>query len=140
MELKGARVEVVGDNDYRIIFDHDALKDIDIALSKLPEERKAGAERAFIVAPITTCMAGSINYMLRANEVKVNGISALSSVHMDKNEKDEVVVDGINIEVIVDVPEEDTDALEHCISMFEKGCLATRSMKRGIKVNYSIVK
>ena len=140
MELKGARVDVVGENDYRIIFDHDALQDMDIALSKLPEERRAGAARAFLAASATTCMAGAVNYMLRARDVKVNGISASSSVHMGKNEKGTVVVDSINIEVIVDVPEEGTDVLEHCISLLENGCLVTRSLKRGIKVNHSIIK
>lgn len=33
MEMKGAKLKLIGENDYRLIFDHDAINDIDVELS-----------------------------------------------------------------------------------------------------------
>ena len=138
MEMKGAKIKLIGDYDFRLIFDHDALNDIDVELSKIPEDRRAGVARSFLAASATYCMAGSINYMLRARGVDVNGISASSSVEMGKNDRGKSFVEGLNLEIQVDIPDESRDVLDHCVKLLEDGCLVTRSLKKGIHVNHTI--
>ena len=138
MEMKGAKLKLIGENDYRLIFDHDALNDIDVELSKIPEEKRLGVARALLAASNTYCMAGSINYMLRARGVKTKGISATSSVRMGKEDKGKSCVEGLNIEIQVGIPDESRDVFDHCVSILKDGCLVTRSLKRGIKVNHTI--
>ncbi len=138
MEMKGAKLELIGENDYRFIFDHDALNDIDVELSKIPEDRRAGVARSLLAASATYCMAGSINYMLRAWGVDVNSISATSIVEMGKDDKGKSFVEGLNLEIHVDIPDESRDVLDHCISILRDGCLVTRSLKKGIHVNHNI--
>ncbi len=138
MEMKGAKLELIGDNDYRFIFDHDALNEIDVELSKIPKDKRAGVARSFLAASATYCMAGSINNMLKARGVDVNGISATSSVIMGKDDKGKSFVEGLNLKIHVDIPDESRDVLDHCVSILKDGCLVTRSLKKGIHVDHSI--
>ncbi len=138
MEMKGAKLELIRDNDYRFIFDHDALNEIDVELSKIPKDKRAGVARSFLAASATYCMAGSINDMLKARGVDVNGISATSSVIMGKDDKGKSFVEGLNLKIHVDIPDESRDVLDHCVSILKDGCLVTRSLKKGIHVDHSI--
>ena len=65
MEMKGAKLELTGDYDFRFIFDHDALNDIDVELSKIPDDKRAGVARSFLAASATYCMSGALYYMLK---------------------------------------------------------------------------
>ena len=136
--MKGAKLKLIGENDYRLIFDHDALTDIDVELSKIPEDRRFGVARSLLAASATYCMSGAINYMLRARGVDVTGISAASSVKMGKDDKGKSFVEGLDLEIHVDVPDESKDVLDHCISILKDGCLVTKSLKKGIQVKHSI--
>lgn len=138
MEMKGARLKLIGENDYRLIFDHEALNDIDVELSKIPKEKRLGVARALLAASNTYCMAGSINYMLRARGVKTKGISATSVVRMGSDDKGKSCVEGLDIKIQVVIPDESREVFDHCVSILKDGCLVTRSLKRGIKVNHTI--
>jgi organic hydroperoxide reductase OsmC/OhrA len=139
MEMKGAKLKLIGENDYRLIFDHDALNDIDVELSRIPKEKRMGVARALLAASNTYCMAGSINYMLRARGVKTNGISATSCVRMGKDDKGRSCVEGLDIEIQVDIPNEGRDVFNRCVDILKDGCLVTRSLKKGIKVQHTII-
>ena len=138
MEMKGAKLKLIGENDYKLIFDHDAINDIDVELSKIPKEKRLGVARALLAASNTYCMAGSINYMLRARGVKTKGISATSNVRMGKDDKGKSCVEGLDIKIQAVIPEESRDVFDHCVSILKDGCLVTRSLKKGIKVQHTI--
>ncbi len=138
MEMKGAKIKLIGDYDFRLIFDHDALNDIDVKLSKIPEDKRAGAARSILAASATYCMSGFLYQMLRARGVDVNGISATSSVKMGKDDKGKSWVEGLNLDILVDISDESRDVLDHCVKLLEDGCLVTRSLKKGIHVNHTI--
>lgn len=138
MEMKGTKLELTGDYDFRFIFDHDVLNDIDVELSKIPEDKREGVARSFLAASAMYCMSGALYYMLRARGVDVNGISATSSVKMGKDDKGKSWVEGLNLDIHADIPDESRDVLDHCVSLLKDGCLVTRSLKKGIRVNHTI--
>jgi uncharacterized OsmC-like protein len=138
MEMKGVKLELIGDYDFRFIFDHDALTDFDVELSKIPENKRAGVARSFLAASGTYCMSGVLYQMLRARGVDVNGISATSSVKMGKDDEGKSWVEGLNLDILVDISDESRDVLDHCVKLLENGCLVTRSLKKGIHVNHTI--
>jgi osmotically inducible protein OsmC len=138
MEIKGAKIKLIGENDFRFIFHHDALNDIEVVLSKIPKDKRAGVARSLLAASATYCLAGSINYMLKARGVDVKGIDASSTVDMGKDDKGKSVVEGLNLEVHVDLPDEKRDMLDHCVKILKDGCLVTRSLKKGIHVKHNI--
>ncbi len=138
MEMKGAKIKLIGDYDFRLIFDHDALNDIDVELSRIPEDKRAGAARSILAASAIYCMSGFLYQMLRARGVDVNGISATSSVQMGKDDKDKNFVEGLNLEIHVDIPDESRDVYDRCVNILKDGCIVTRSLKKGIHVNHTI--
>jgi len=138
MEMKGAKLELSGDYDFKFIFDHDALNDFDVELSKIPDDKRAGVARSLLAASATYCMSGFLCYMLRTRGVDVNGISSTSSVKMGKDDKGKSFVEGLNLEIHVDIPDESRDVLDHCVNILKDGCIVTRSLKKGIHVNHTI--
>ena len=134
----GVKFELMGDSDFRIHFDHDALSDIDVELSKLPKDKWHGVARSILASSAIYCMAGATYLMLKARGVEARSVTASSSVQMGKDESGKTVVEGLNLEVDVDIPDENKDVLDHCVGILEGGCIITRSLKRGIKVKHSI--
>jgi uncharacterized OsmC-like protein len=135
MEIKGPKIELIGENDYRIIFNHEALSNIDLELSKIPEDERAGVARSFLAASALYCMVSSVNTALRVRGVDVNHISASSSIETGKL-KGRSYVEGLDLDIQVDVPDESRAVLDHSIRILEDGCLVTRSLERGINVNH----
>jgi organic hydroperoxide reductase OsmC/OhrA len=138
MEMIGAKIKLIGDYEFRLSFDHDALTDIEVKIPKTLEDKSVGVARTFLAASGTYCMSGALYSLLRARGVDVNGISATSSVKMGKDDKGKSWVEGLNIDIQLDIPDESIDTLDHCVKLLENGCLVTRSLKKGIHVNHTI--
>lgn len=136
--MKGVNLQHVAEWDFKVTFDHDALEDQVITFFKVPIEKRPGVARRFLAASATWCTAVGLYSLLTARGVTVTDITAKSGVQMGKNESGQNVVESVDIELIVDVPEEHTEELEHCWRIWEKRCLISRSLQRGIKINRSI--
>jgi uncharacterized OsmC-like protein len=138
MKLKGVAFEQVGDWDFKFTFDHVALKDIFIEFSKVPEDKRARVARQFLSASLTWCTTVWLYSLLSARGVNIKDITSNALVQMGKDEADKTIVEAINLDIVVDVPEENIEAFERCRSIVEKGCLIGNSLERGITVNHSI--
>ena len=133
-------IRLTENGDYYIKLSHDALEDIEVSLSRVPEDRRGGVARALLSASALYCMTGSINYILKARKVPVKDIVGAASIEMGKNEKGQDVVESITLDVDVDIPDANEPELERCIKYLEDGCLVTRGLKKGIKVTNNIKK
>ena len=138
MEMKCIEQQLLGEGRYKITFNHDALEDLRIDLSELPEEKRYGIARRFLAASATWCTCGVLKYALKARGVNISDMTAESSVQMGKDEKGRNVVVRIDIDISVDIPEENREDLERYHRLVEAGCLVSRSLERGIEVNHSI--
>jgi uncharacterized OsmC-like protein len=139
MSEKDVNVEILQESDWKFTFDHEALEDIVVALTKLPEEKRSGIARKLLAAAATYCMAGSLKLCLEENGVEIDDLSAYSKIKMGKAESGINIVETIDLKVLITVPEENYKELEHCREILKEGSLITRSLERGIKVNHSIL-
>lgn len=57
---------------------------------------------------------------------------------MGKTESGITIVETIDLNVQIQVPEENYEGLEQCREILEEGSLITRSLERGIKVTHTI--
>ncbi len=130
--------EQVGDWDFKFTFNHIALKDIFIDFSKVPEDKRAGVARQFLSASLTWCTTVWFYYLLSARGVNIKDITSSSQVRMGKDEAGDNIVEGIDLDIVVDVPEENIEEFERCRSIVDKGCLIGNSLERGITVHHSI--
>jgi uncharacterized OsmC-like protein len=131
-------IELLENGDYYIKLNHDALEDIEVSLSRVPEDKRGGVARAFFSASALYCMAGSVNYMLRARNVQVKDIDGSVSIKMGKDGKGRDLVESMILNIDVDVPDENVPELDRCIKYLEDGCLITRGLKKGIVVTNNI--
>ena len=138
MTQKPVNINLLENGDYSIKLNHDALEDILVSLSKVPEDKRGGVARALFTASALYCMAGSINYMLRARNVPVNKVNGTASIKMGKNEKNQDLVESMTLNIDVDIPEDNRPELDRCIKYLDDGCLITRGLKKGIKVTNNI--
>ena len=136
--MKGANLQHIAEWDFKLTFAHDALENQVVAFSKVPKEKRPGVARRFLAASAIWCTAVGLYSLLKARGVTVSNITAKSGIQMGKNESGQNVVESVDLELIVDVPEEYIEELEHCWRIWEKHCLISRSLQRGIKVNRSI--
>ena len=138
MSQNPVELSLLDNGDYFIRLNHEALEDVLVSLSKVPEEKRGGVARALFTASALYCMAGSVNYMLRARKVAIKDIKGTASIKMGKNEKNQDLVESMTLNIDVDIPENNRPELDRCIKYFENGCLITRGLKKGIEVNNKI--
>jgi osmotically inducible protein OsmC len=140
MGLNPVEVKLLDSGDYLIKLNHSALKDIDVLLSKVPENKRAGVARALLSASALYCMTGSLNHSLLARKIPFSNIKGSVSVKMGKNQKGKDLIESIFLDIDVDVSDENESELDRCIKYLEDGCLITRSLENGIKVIKNIRK
>lgn len=138
MSLNPVEWGILPNGDSLLKFNHDLLEDIIVSPSSVPEYKKGGIARALLSMSALSCMAGTLNAMLKAREVEVKSIKGNASVHMGKDEKNRDLVEAMTLNIEVDVAEENIPVLERCIKYLEDGCLVTRGLKKGIKVTNNI--
>lgn len=78
---------------------------------------------------VTYCFTGYLNYMLKARDVKVNNLTASSRIEMVKNDAGVDVVERLDIDVFVDVPEDKRDVLERCCDLLRMVVSSHRALK-----------
>ena len=138
MKMKGVELQELEDWDFKISFDHGAVNDIVVALSKVPEDKRHGVARKFLAASVTYCMTGYILYFLKRKGVDVSDIHTSSQIHIGKDESGSSAVKEIDLHITVDIPEKDLNILESCRTILKNGCLISKSLENGIAVNRSI--
>jgi uncharacterized OsmC-like protein len=138
MVVNSVDIELDENGDYVLKLNHEAVENFTVSLSKVPKDKRGGAARALLSASALYCMAGSVNYILRANKVPVRDVKGSASIKMGKNEKGRDLVKSMSLDIKVDIPEENKPELDKCIKFLEDGCLVTRGLKKGIKVTNNI--
>ena len=138
MSLNPVEWELLPNGDTLMKFNHDLLENMIVSPSSVPEDKKGGIARALLSMSALSCMAGTLNAMLKARKVEVKGIKGSASVQMGKDEKNRDLVEVITLNIDVEIAEEYMPVLERCIKYLEDGCLVTRGLKKGIKVTNNI--
>ena len=138
MSLNPVEWQLPPNGDVRLKFNHDLLNDLTVSPYKVSEDKRGGIARALLSISALSCMAGSLNAMLKARDVEVQGINGSASFQMGKDEKDRDLVEALTLNIDVEIADEYLPVLERCIKYLEDGCLVTRGLKKGIKITNNI--
>lgn len=135
-------LEKVDQGDLKITFDSPTMNDLLIKKSGIPREQMGGEARQLLAASISECLCSTLISLLEWSRVNVRKFLAQAEVVSGKDEEGRLCVDTININIDVEVSEdkETLKRFERALTLFGRGCLMSRSLKRGIKVNYSVNK
>ena len=135
-------LEWLGGEDFKIRFDGEGLKlTFVVERSRVPPEKVGGEARMLLAAALAECMASTLFFLLKWAKIEVKRFSATANAVTGKDETGRLNVDRVDLTLNLDIPkdEETTKKFERVKTLFKRGCLMSRSLEKGIKVNYSIV-
>lgn len=128
--------------DFKIRFNSEGLKlTLVVERSRVPPEKVGGEARMLLAAALAECMASTLFFLLKWAKVEVKRFGATANAVTGKDENGRLNVDRVDLTLNLDIPkdEETLKKFERVKTLFKRGCLMSRSLEKGIKVNYSIV-
>jgi organic hydroperoxide reductase OsmC/OhrA len=132
----GIDIERLESGDLTIRFNNENIKDLVIK----KEMKKGGEARQLLAASLAECMCSTLIFLLDWKKIDVKKFHTKAEVVTQKDDQDRICVDSINLEIQIDTPKDDQTIrkLKRVKNLFKRGCLISRSLEKGVKVNYSI--
>lgn len=81
------------------------------------------------------CLSASLLFCLEKSRVEVKDVETDVETRLVRNEKGRWRIDGIKVKMKPVVDASDLEKLERCLGLFEDFCIATQSIRQGIKVD-----
>lgn len=135
-------LELLNNEDVKIKFNSESMEDVIIDRSSMPPARRGAEARKLLAAALAECMSSTLFFLLQWAQIECKQFNATAEVVTAKDENNRLCVDHINLTMYLDIPndEKSLKSFERTKTLFKRGCLMSRSLKRGINVEYSIVK
>lgn len=133
-------IEWLGKEDFRIKFDSKAMDNLTVAKSRIPREERGGEARELLAASVAECMMSTLLFYLKWAKLEFDGLKTLVEIVTDKDDKGRYSVGAVNLNFVVDSANDEhaLRKVERAKKMLDRGCFISRSLTRGIRVNYSI--
>ena len=84
------------------------------------------------------CLSSSLIFCLEKSRVEVKDLSTDVETTFARNEKGSWRISEIKVKMKPSVDDVDLEKLDRCLGMFEDFCIATASVRQGIKVDVEI--
>lgn len=94
---------------------------------------------AVLSAAIGNCLSASLLFCLQKSRVDTRDVRTDVTTTVDRNERGRLRVQGTEVEILADVPEDDRAKLERCLGMFEDFCIVTQAVRHGFDVEVTVV-
>jgi len=126
--------------DLLIKFDSETMDSLIVKKAGVPKEKMGGEARQLLAASLAECMCSTFISLLEWARVKYGKLHAIVTVSTEKDEKGRLCVGQVNVNMEVEIPEDEESKkrFRRAENLFKRGCLMSRSLERGIKVNYKI--
>ena len=134
------KLERLENGDLKIRFGCETMPDLTIGRSGVPKEKIGAEARSLLGASLAECMGSTLLFLVNWAKIDLRGFEAMATVSTGKDQKGRVCVDIVNVEFDVRIPkdEETMKRFEKVKRLFKRGCLMSRSLANGVRVNYSI--
>jgi uncharacterized OsmC-like protein len=126
--------------DLLIKFNSETMDDLIVKKAGVPKEKMGGEARKLLAASLAECMFSTFASLLDWARVKYSKLRADVTVSTEKDERGRLCVGQVNVKIEVEIPgdEESQKRFRRAENLFKRGCLMSRSLERGIKVNYAV--
>jgi len=123
---------------FNVEFDIEGMPELLLDEQK-PTGQNAGPNPTRLLsAAIGHCLSSSLIYCLLKARVRINNIETTVSTNTTRNKEGYLRVEGINVQINLDVAEEDKSRIPRCKEIFENYCTVTQSVRKGIEVNVNV--
>jgi uncharacterized OsmC-like protein len=93
---------------------------------------------AVLGAAVGNCLAASLAFCLRKSRSELDGLTAHVTTHVGRDDAGKLRITGIDVELEPDIADQDAPRLARCEDLFERFCIVTESVRRGIPVNVTV--
>ena len=133
-------LERLENGDLLIKFNSETMSDLTVKKAGVPKEEMGGEARQLLAASLAECMCSTFISLLDWTRLKYKKLHAIVTAFTEKDENGRLCVDRIDVNINVEIPndEESVKRFRRAQNLFKRGCLISRSLERGIKVNYEI--
>jgi len=133
-------VEQPRNGDMLIKFSSETMDNLIVKKAGVPKEKMGGEARELLAASLAECMCSTFVSLLEWARLEYGKLHATVTAFTDKDEVGRLCVDRIDVNIDVEVPddEESRKRFRRVENLFKRGCLMSRSLERGIKVNYKL--
>jgi len=133
-------LERLENGDLLIKFNSETMRDITVKKTGVPKGKVGGEARQLLAASLAECMCSTFISLLDWTRLKYGKLRAVVTAFTEKDEKGRLCVSRIDVNINVEIPEDEESAkrFKRAENLFKRGCLMSRSLERGIKVNYEI--
>ena len=115
-----------------------ALKNIVIDNTDIPEEQRGGTAKQLLGAAALYCYAASLTAAMEARALRYTSLNLSATLDVGNNEKGQSRVLKITITADVGIDEDDIDLFERVARVMKGGCLVTGSLHDGIAMVYEL--
>jgi len=84
------------------------------------------------------CLSSSLLFCLDKAKVKVNKLETTVKASVKRNEEGYLRIVGLDVQIRLEVAQEDRVRVPRCLSVFEKYCTVTQSVRKGIEVKVNV--
>ena len=80
------------------------------------------------------CVSSSLLYCLSKARIKAKNLETTIKSSLERNNEGQLRIGRLEVQVRLNVDEKDKDRVPRCLDIFEKYCMVTQSVMKGIKV------
>ena len=134
-------IQWIDDLKFKAKFD---LPNVDELIMDEPVEigghgKGPNAER-LISAAVGDCLCASLLFCLKKSGVAMKGMNAIVNATVERNDEDLLRLRKVDVKIQPIVNEyKDINRIKRCQNIFEKYCIVTASLKKGIEINVDVV-
>jgi len=90
-------------------------------------------------AAVGNCLSASLLFCLTKARVNVENLKTTVATTLARNEEGYWRVKGIRVKIFPNVEEKFSAQMKRCIDIFERYCIVTQSVRRGINVTVEVL-
>lgn len=138
-EMKfSVELEFISNMEFKVKFD---IPKQELTLDETKEfdgEEKGPSPPRLLATAIGNCLSASLIFCMRKSKIEFSSLKTIVNGKIERDENNLLRVKEINVELLPKVKEENLDKLEKCKAIFERYCIVTESVRKGIKVNVEV--
>jgi organic hydroperoxide reductase OsmC/OhrA len=132
-------LELLKGFEFRVKFDLENVSDL-LMDEPAPVGKDLGPNASRVLsAAVGNCLSASLLFCLTKAKVNVEGMKTTVATKLARNEEGYWRVKGISVKIFPNIEEKLSAQMKRCIELFERYCIVTQSVRKGINVTVEIL-
>lgn len=132
-------LELLKGFEFKVKFDLENVSDL-LMDEPAPDGKGLGPNASRVLsAAVGNCLSASLLLCLTKAKVNVEGMKTTIATTLARNEEGYWRVKGISVKIFTNIEEKFSAQMKRCIELFERYCIVTQSVRKGINVTVEIL-